>query len=227
MAAPENQERFRQLHMVVRPEVIGVTEEIIADAARQLGHALHEHIHVALADHIEAALTRLQGGLEIENPFLEEIRTLYPQMWNVAKVAAARIEAQFHLELPDSELGFLALHLQAAAQREPVTESVKITDGIRRALQALESKIGPIPRDSLEYARLVSHLRFAAQRVMKGEANENPLTDMIRERLPKSFASALEMTNALADSLGKPVPRDEAAYLAMHIARFLGERGKH
>jgi transcriptional antiterminator len=228
LVAEENQEKFRKLYLQVSPEVIGVSEEIIAAAVKGLGTSLHEHIHVALADHIGFALTRLQGGLEIENPFLEEIRTLYPKAWALAEAGAQLIEKRFQVVMPESEIGFLTLHLQAAAHRDGLSEAARVTDAVRVAVDVLERETGrPISKDSLDYARLVTHLRFAIQRVLKEECIVNPLASAIRERLPKSYAYAAAVTDALEERLKTTFPRDEVADLALHVARFIDERDSH
>jgi transcriptional antiterminator len=228
LVAQENQEKFRTLYSLVSPEVIGVSEEIIAAAVKELGTTLHEHIHVALADHIGFTLTRLQGGLEIENPFLEEIRTLYPKAWELAEAAAELIEKRFHVAIPESEVGFLTLHIQAAAHRDGLSETMRVTDAVRIAIDVLKRETGsPISRDSLDYARLVTHLRFAIQRVLKQECIVNPLASAIRERLPQSYAYAATVTEALEQRLKTKFPKDEIADLALHVARFIGERDSH
>ncbi len=228
LVAEENLEKFRKLYSLVSPEVIGVSEEIIAAAVKGLGTSLHEHIHVALADHIGFALTRLQGGLEIDNPFLEEIRTLYPKAWEIAEAAAELIKKRFHVAMPESEVGFLTLHLQAAAHRDGPSETTLVADALRVAVDVLERETGsPISRDSLDYARLVTHLRFAIQRVLKQECIVNPLASAIRERLPQSYAYATTVTEALEQRLKTKFPTDEIADLALHVARLIGERDSH
>ncbi len=101
----ENKKQFKQLFSMVPKEVVGVAEEIITLATEVLKCKLHEHIHVALADQNGFALTRLQGGLKIENPFLEETRTLYLKEWKVAKIGARMIEDRFDIPLVTPRLG--------------------------------------------------------------------------------------------------------------------------
>jgi transcriptional antiterminator len=218
----ENRRKFQQLYTVVRPEVIGVAEEIIARTAEELGITLHEHIHVALPDHIGFALTRLQGGLEIENPFTEEIRTLYPKAWKHAKSGAELIEKRFGISIPDSEVGFLALHIHAATHPHGLSETIRTAHVVKSAVAELERLTGtPIERDTIDYARFVTHLRFALQRLTKAEPIVNPLVSAIRERLPTYYEYAESVAKVVGEQLGVQFPADEIAYLAMHLARMV------
>lgn len=68
-------DHFRQYEAVaghIGKRVIEVAEEIIVMATAELKIPLNEHIHVALADHINFTLERLAGGLEIQILFLKK-----------------------------------------------------------------------------------------------------------------------------------------------------------
>lgn len=217
----ENKEHFAQLFSMVPPEVVGIAEEIITFASESLKCELHEHIHVALADHIGFALTRLQGGLNIENPFLEEIRTLYHREWSVAKKGSRLIEERFGIPIPAEEVGFLTLHIHSATHTRGLSETVKVADSVNMAIKAIEKELGQdIPKDQLNYARMVIHLRFAIQRILRGQPISNPLADAVIERLPDSYQIAKRAADHMSRRIGIPFPDDEISYLAMHIARF-------
>ena len=217
----ENQNHFQQLFSMVPPEVIGIAEEIILLATTRLECSLHEHIHVALADHIGFALARLQGGLAIDNPFLDEIRMLYPAEWEVAKVGAQWIEARFNVPIPDEEAGFLTLHLHSATHARGLSETVRVTDSVNMAIKAIENAMGmEIPRDQFNYARLLTHLRFAIQRILRGQTINNPLAEAIMDKLPDSYKIAEQAAEEISRRIRIHVPIDEISYLAMHIARI-------
>ncbi|GEO25185.1 transcription antiterminator BglG [Alicyclobacillus acidoterrestris] len=218
----ENQQHFEQLFSVVPEPVIGIAEEIIAYAAKALGRELHEHIHVALADHIGFALNRLRGGINIENPFIEEIQMLYPRAFAVAKTGAQWIEERFQIGIPIEEVGFLTLHLHSASHARKVRETVRLTDAVTLAVKELERLLGKtLPRSQLNYVRMMIHLRFAIQRILRDEPIQNPLADTIMEKMPESFAIARRVTQVIESKLKIHFPTDEIAYLTLHVDRFL------
>ncbi|WP_035486914.1 PRD domain-containing protein [Alicyclobacillus contaminans] len=217
----DNKDHFEQLFSVVAPEVVGVAEELIALTLHVLQRPLHEHIHVALPDHIGFALTRLRGGLNIENPFLDEIRLLYPQEWNIAKTGAEWIAERFGVPIPDEEVGFLTLHIHSATHERGLSETVRVTDAVNTAVRAMKHALrAELLKDRLNYTRLVIHLRFAIQRILRDQPIHHPLADAVAEKLPEPYRMAKWVAEVLEARLKKRVPEDEVSYLAMHIARF-------
>ncbi|HHW01287.1 MAG TPA: transcription antiterminator [Thermoanaerobacterales bacterium] len=201
--------------------IIGLTEEILAMVDRELAEPLNEHIHVALADHISFTLERLSGGLEIENPFLEEIRALYPRDYELACKAAEMIEEKFDVKIPDGEKGFIAMHLHAARKNRELSKTVKYTSMINRMVEIIEEELGiKLDKDEINYARLLVHLRFALERIESNATIKNPLLNRIKKDLAKSYRIAEKIGDFIRERMGKVPPRDELGYLAMHIQRL-------
>jgi transcriptional antiterminator len=78
-----------------------------------------------------------------------------------------------------------------------------------------------IDRDSLDYLRLVTHLRFAIDRVDKGIGVANELLPTIKKKFKRAYKIAEEVAEEIQKELGKRVPEEEKGYLAIHIQRLL------
>jgi mannitol operon transcriptional antiterminator len=70
-----------------------------------------------LIAHVRPTIIRLQHGIEIHNPFQNEIKRLYPKVYEKAQRAAKVIENKFSLKIPEQELGLLAIHFGGAEVR--------------------------------------------------------------------------------------------------------------
>jgi mannitol operon transcriptional antiterminator len=68
-----------------------------------------------LAIHLSRTLRRLRGQFTIRNPLLAEIREQYPRLFASARAAADRVFSS--VRLPDTEIGFLVLHLGSSLLR--------------------------------------------------------------------------------------------------------------
>ncbi|KXG74724.1 PtsGHI operon antiterminator [Fervidicola ferrireducens] len=219
-----DRDQFRQYETVVSridKRVIGVAEEIIAMACAEFKTPLNEHIHVALADHINFTLERLAGGLEINNPFLEEIKVLYPEDYELACKAARLIEERFDVKIPDGEKGFIAMHLHSARANREVSKTVKYASMINKMVEIIEGELGKkIERDGINYARLLVHLRFTLERIDKNIPIKNPLLSNIKKEFRGSYAIAKKLGDFIYERMGKRVPEDEIGYLALHIHRI-------
>lgn len=212
--------QYRSLLERTRSEILGVNEEVIALAATRLGE-LHPRLHVALGDHIAFAIERLKGGLEITNPFAVEIRALFPEEYAVAREAARLIQERIGVDIPEGEVGFLTLHLHAGRGSGQVGRSVKMTTLIKTLLNEIESSLNVrLDESALDYARLVTHLRFAMERIEKGLPFRNPLLPGVRKEFPEAYVLATRLARLIEARLERRVPEEEVGYIAIHLERL-------
>jgi len=214
-------DRYEEVISRIDGRVIGVAEEVIAMACREFKIPLNEHIHVALADHINFTLERLSGGIEIKNPFLDEIKVLYPEDYELACRAAELIKERFGVELPDGEKGFIAMHIHSARFNQEVSRTVKYASMINRMIEIIEEGLGlKIEKNGINYARLLVHLRFTLERMDKDIPIKNPLLSSIKKEFRESYRIAKRLGDFIAERMDKKVPEDELGYLALHIQRI-------
>lgn len=76
-----------------------------------------DKILVNLAIHLEPAIKRMIMGMEIRNPLLDEIKKNYPYIFELSKEASKIIEEEFNVEVPDAEVGYIAIHIGGALER--------------------------------------------------------------------------------------------------------------
>lgn len=205
----------------VDSKVIGITEEIIAMVSDNLNENLDQYIRIGLADHIAFSLKRIQAGIKIANPFLAETRTLYNQEYQLAEKAVKMLSQRFELEIPESEVGFITLHIHGARNKRGVSKTLKNTSLIQDLVHKVESELGQkLAYDSLNYARLVNHLRFALERIETESDNPNPLLSNIKENFKESFALAQKLAQIIENKFDYHVPESEKGYLALHLNRL-------
>lgn len=224
----EDKQHLSQYQMLlerITPEVIIVSEKIISMVSEQLTPSLNEHIHLALPSHIEYALYRLRNNITIENPFLWEIRTLNPKEFELAVQAAQLIGDMFDVEVPEDETGFLTIHIQSAVAHVPVGKFLQYNRLLKELVALIELERGQaIPKDSIDYLRLITHLRFAMERIRLGEATKNPFQDNLKNMAPYEFIIARKCADLMSRELKTKISEDEVAYIAMHLYRlFLKE----
>lgn len=219
-----HKKQYQTLINQIDHAVIGIAEEIIALIAKEITPHFNEHVHVALPDHIQFAIYRLQNGMEIVNPFLFEIQTLYPSEYALAKRAAELIKRTFSIEVPESELGFLALHIHSAISYVPVAKAVQFTNLIGELVGMVEQRAErTFERNTIEYVRLVTHLRFALERVRQNKPILNPLLEAIKTTMSDEYKLAEKLAGIISERLEIAVPDDEIGYIAMHLYRLLHE----
>ena len=223
----EKKEAYQRLLNEVDEKVIGVTEEIIAMVSNELEEELNQHIRIGLPDHIAFALKRIEDGMDLTNPFLAETKTLYQKEYKLAQRAIKMIEERFDVPMPESEAGFITLHIHGARKNKGVSKTLKYTSLIKEMVAEVEAELGAeLSYETLNYARLVNHLRFALERIEKDEVDPNPMLNNIKNRFAESYQISLKLAEMIEEELELGVPQDEVGYLALHVHRLKRDLNK-
>ncbi|WP_080848704.1 glucose PTS transporter transcription antiterminator GlcT [Cytobacillus gottheilii] len=186
-------------------------------------NSLNEHIHVALTDHLMFAVSRLANGMEMKNPFLIETKTLYPFEYDIAKEVVGIIERKTDVHLPEGEVGFVALHIHSAVLNKDLSEVNQHSQLVSHIVNMIEDQLDiKIDKDSIDYMRLVRHIRFTIERVNTGEKVEEPIkiSSLLKEEYPMCYNLSWKLIKIMQQQLKKPVFSAEAVYLTMHLQRL-------
>lgn len=217
----DKRNNYFQLLEEVDSKIIQATEEIITMVNQELEEDINQYIRIGLTDHIAFTLKRIKEGLEIINPFLVETRTLYKKEYQLAKKAVQILENRFEISIPEGEIGFIAFHIHGAINNSEVSKTVKNTSIIKNLVAKVEEELGEeLEYDSLNYARLVNHLRFALERIESRENNTNPLLDNIKKDFKETYEIAGKLAEIIESRFDYQVPDDEKGYLALHLHRL-------
>ncbi|GAE04053.1 transcription antiterminator GlcT [Paenibacillus sp. JCM 10914] len=229
LTKPEEQEQYKQLVSHVDERLIEAMNDIVMHAARASGTNLNEHIHVALTDHIAFAMKRHRQGLFIHNPFLYETRELYPEEYRMAEYAVKTIHERLGIDLGEEEAGLITLHFHGALTNQHVSEVRKHSELIADLIHTIESQLNlVIAKDTLDYSRLLTHLRFALERIRRGEnvTETSSLDELLKREYPETYSLAWKLTKMMEQRLKKPVYPAEVSYLTVHLERII-ERNEH
>ena len=93
----------------------------IIDAAQRelhLDFSADEQLLEGLYAHLQATCSRLRLGSPIENPLMQEIIDIYPELYTATRNACEVFKEIFHIEtIPPEECAYIAMHLGAAMER--------------------------------------------------------------------------------------------------------------
>lgn len=216
-----NSNKFNQLLEIVDNELIGICEEMIYMISEELHEELNEKIHISFTDHIAFTLKRLKENEEIINPFLIATETLYKQEFEIASKAVRILEKKTGINIPDGEIGFIALHIHSARNQGKLSNTIKYTFLSNTVVEYIEETLNlSIDRKSIDYARFITHIRFAIERIMKKNPIKNELLDVIKHQYSASYKLAQKIGKLIEDDLHLKVVDDEIGYIAIHIERF-------
>ncbi|MEK6453039.1 glucose PTS transporter transcription antiterminator GlcT [Caldifermentibacillus hisashii] len=219
----EKQEQYKSL----LPQMDAKTFDAIIDALNYIKNQTHtsldEHTQVALTDHLMFSIYRTMKGISIKNPFLYETKSIYPKEFKIASEVVKIVNEAVKIQLPVDEIGFIALHIHSAIMHKNVLEINKDSQLISQLVNVIEEAFqAKIDKHSIDYIRLIRHLRFAIDRVHEGDELGEilKLTYTLQHEYPFCYNLSWKLIKIMQNSLKKPVGNAEAVYLTMHLQRI-------
>ncbi|WP_239711411.1 PRD domain-containing protein [Paenibacillus sp. 19GGS1-52] len=227
----EDREEWSQYQILLEdidPLVMRITDEIIADIAFQFPDKLNDKIYLALPSHIQFTIYRLRNGMDIVNPFLEETKMTFPKEYEIAYRAAEKINAEFQVQVPEDEVGFLTYHVYSAVSNVPVGQLVKASNIVSELMDVIRDE-GNITFEhgSMNHVRLMIHLRFSLERILQKSFIDNPFVKHIKKEYKVEYKLAQKLGTIMRKSLDVDIPEEELCFMAMHLHRLFQTSRKH
>lgn len=82
-----------------------------------------DYLQKQLIYHIKPLFYRLKYNINLTNPMLEDIKTMYPFIFDVTRRTVKQIEEDFPKELSDAELAYLVVYMVSALNEKLVKKS--------------------------------------------------------------------------------------------------------
>lgn len=221
----QDEMQMKFLHMLqdVRPDVMDAADRIIAlaDAA---GCFMSSQATISLIDHINFAIERQDKGMALPNLLLGETKLLYQKEYKLGCRALEIIEEQCGVALPEDEAGYIALHLIAnSVDRDAAYGILKFVKG---ALDIIKGTYGlTLDDESLDTIRLITHLKFLAQRIFQKTVWTDEKVDDLYEQLlgrnTQNRECLLRLDEYCSETFGYTLSRQEKFYLLIHLTKIL------
>lgn len=100
-------------------ELVNLVNDLIDAYDPNIAYALKqdEEFIQGLLAHLEPTFVRLENGMAITNPLLDQIKEDYSEIYQKCQNISKIIQEKVKCEIPDAEIGFLAIHFGAAIVR--------------------------------------------------------------------------------------------------------------
>ncbi|WP_169792857.1 BglG family transcription antiterminator [Lentibacillus amyloliquefaciens] len=107
------------VHSLLDRETQVIVGKMVQRIDREYGLRLSgdQELFKNLSLHLEPAITRSRYQMNVRNPMLGEIRMKYPLSFEAALTAADVINERQNIKVNEDEIGYIALHLEAAQER--------------------------------------------------------------------------------------------------------------
>lgn len=222
--------KFQRLINEIPLEYVKSSEKIISYAKQMLDVEFDDHIYVALTDHLAFAIKRSLAGIQIENNLLWEIQRIHRKEYEVGLWAIEFIGKELGVKLKEDEAGFIALHLINGSIGEIMPNTMNITTIIQDVLNIIKYYfIIEFNEDDLSYDRLITHLKYFAQRVISKKQlveDEAPFLKLIKENYNDVYKCTLKIKTYIENNYDYTISDGEIVYLSLHLQRVMSSLKK-
>ena len=222
----------RYLLDLVDGEIIQRLEKIVREQGESLGLHLSDNALVGLVVHLSLAVERIrkQDEISMDKSFLAELKE--NKEFAAASALGQAMAEAFDIEVPEDEIGYIAMHLLGARNRyrEKTLGSVAVMDNYHlvKLAKGIMERAGEetgrdIGRNQGLLAGLVNHLGPSLSRMKMGMDIRNPLLSEMKSHYPELMAVSRRAVAEVEETLGRPLPEAEVAYIAMHLGAALSD----
>jgi transcriptional regulatory protein LevR len=100
-----------ELKDIIDENILKVVEKV-TDIAKQYMENIQDNFYYCIAMHLNSTCDRLKHGRIIKNPEADYIKKEYYNEYRIAKILTKEINKSLDIELPEDEIGFIAMYLK-------------------------------------------------------------------------------------------------------------------
>lgn len=213
--------KSNQIIEYIDPIYLEIAAEILRITTVKFGE-IDTNILLPLADHIYYAIKRMEDNIMPSNPFIYDIRLLFPDEYEIGEEAKKVIKKYVGKDINEDEIGFITLHIHSAISSTQVVNSIEAIQIVNNSINDLQETLKiSIDRESLSYVRLMNHIKFLILRLNKDEKLQMNISEFTKDKFPFAYQQATNMCESLSKALKKELPETEVGYLALHLERIL------
>src|SRR5699024_146771 len=121
---------------ILKTYVYEKIEDAIDFTGKKYGYGLLNDIQFKkdLTEHLEKIIYPIKHNIEVKNPLLNQVKSQYIQAYQMAIVFSEYLGNDLKLRIPENEVGYIALHIEASIERKNDLST-------KLAILSIESKI--------------------------------------------------------------------------------------
>jgi len=217
----------RQLLASVPYPVIEAVTTAVDEAERALGRSLGRRLPLAIIDHVQYVLERMEKGIRIPNTAMPELRVLHPQEFDAATAMARSVSTSLRTELPEEEAVFLTMHILNATRDEPNGTAALLFRRVQHVVTTVEGGLGvKLDVASPDYARFILHVQFLLQRLVAQSmlrGSDTSFFEFAKHSYPRSYAIAADVKAYVSAATGSDLTDEELLYVIVHVERLANQ----
>lgn len=210
-------------------ETLEAIEQVLIYASEALNTTLNSTTKLAIIDHLYYAIKRFHAGINMDDAFLGDLKRIYSREYTIAKKCLRIINTKLNIQLNDNECSIITLHfINVTYHSEEGKQAVKEAQIVNDILNIIYNwSKDEIDRDSEEYGRFLTHIRYLVRKAAKGRKDKKIRNLFLYNHYKKVYAEAydcaLDIQKYIKAKLEFTLNEDELLYLIVHIVNLTGE----
>ena len=210
-------------------------EQMIRVTENDLGYKLSDNAFIGLTVHLALTVRRIKNHESIILDDKNILRLRGSREFIAAEKLAEKISQAFSIDVPDSEIYYITMHILGARSRYSSASlgAISMMDNFRlvtlaRQIMKRAAKITgyDIDKNQSLLAGLVNHLAPSISRLKMHMDIRNPLLGEIQQHYPELMSLTKKCVVEVEAEVGAPLPDAEIAYIAMHLGAALSDNEK-
>ncbi|WP_461206520.1 BglG family transcription antiterminator [Clostridium sp. DL1XJH146] len=219
-----NQTRNRLLKLIDKETILKL-EQIVSEAENNIEYKLADSSYVGLLVHLALAIKRIKNNenITMQKEVLDELKL--SEEYIISESITDRISKAFEIDIPESEIGYVTMHLKGSKIRDVAQRKDDLTIGNFQLIK-MANKIIKIAEKETGYSLknnknlllgLVTHLQPTITRLKMDMEIRNPLLHSIKEKYLEYFEISKKSVSFLEDYFKKEIPESEIGFITMHL----------
>lgn len=207
-------------------------DKIIHTLEREFDYQLSDNAFIGLVVHLSLAVQRIKNhdAVELDLTSLDTLQST--REFKIADALAQKIRAEFNIDIPQSEIAYITVHLLGARNRYnsenlgsvSMMNNFRLVQLARSVMKCAAVETGrDIDKNQNLLAGLVNHFGPSVSRLKMHMDIRNPLLDEIKTHYPELMTLTKKCVGELESDIGRELPEAEIAYIAMHLGAALAD----
>lgn len=207
-------------------EYFEFTESIRSYCEQQLQHFLDDGFTLRVADHIYFSVTKYHEDIRTPNLMLNEIQMFYRREFEISRTIIQWINDKFDVHFDENEAGFITFHIVSSSMSTTDLDMNEMLERLTFMIKYIEQYFHvTLDIQSLEYSRLVTHLKYFIQRMNypsdRPSLKEDSLFLLLKDKFYDLYEFLIVFEHALQMKYSYTLSDSDQLYLLIHLARVL------
>ena len=231
ISEPFNNHEAELMDLYFEPGVRNIAERTIHETLNKYDYHMADAGFRYLLIHILVAISRICTETYIDDSSgkLSELKQM--EEWKIAEDIYSSIGKQLQLEIPESEIGYVTIHLAGKRMIVNENELILYPETLNMLVRILDAVKVNYHYDFLGdtdlFAALAMHMQPLLHRAKFGLHISNPMLETIMTKNSLAFDMGTLAADEIIAQTGYAVDKNEIGYMALHFALAIEKNRYH